>query len=167
MPFTGVIMLFINLIIYFTVRKLVPRVGVILIAGIITALLKLLYSGGNKIAPAVAIFIEALIIEVLLYCLPQNKATAMVTGALVLPFTLFYPFLSYLFIGGSAGMLGKFLNELRPFMIGTEPYQIMIILIIVYSMAGALAGLTAWSIAVNTVNYYKIHIKKTRTMEVP
>jgi hypothetical protein len=159
-------MLFIILIIYFIARKLVPRAGTILIIGLITALLKLFYAGGNKIAPAVAIFLEALIIEIILDCLPLNRISAILTGAFVQPFTLFYPFLSYIFIGGSAGMLEKLLDDRGGFLKGLDPHQIILSLILIYIVAGAIEGMVAWSIASNSVNYYELHIKKNRTMEV-
>jgi hypothetical protein len=162
MPFTGSIMVLLNLIVYFVARRLVPRAGTILIIGFTTALLKLLYSGGNKLSPAVAIFIEALMIEIILDLVPLNRFSAILTGCLVQPFTLFYPFISYMFIGGSPGMIEKLIRDRGALLNNMNAPQVFLLFLLFYIFMGAMEGFIAWTLCARGIDFYRAHVKRNR-----
>jgi hypothetical protein len=151
-PFTGSLMLFFNLVVYLTLKKLIPRPGTVIITGFLTAMLTLLYAGGNKLSPSIAIFAEALIIELILDFIPLNKLSAALTGALTQPFTLFYPFFSYILLGGSAGLIEKLVAMQWNIFHGLRGPLLVLCLVSFYILIGALEGLAAWKVSAWCLN---------------
>jgi hypothetical protein len=154
-PWAGSIMLLLNLTIYLLGRKLIPRAGTVIAIGFITALLKFLYAGGSKVAPAAAILCESAIIEIILALFPLNAVTALISGGLAHTFTLIFPFLSYALIGGGNAiemLMSLTLKGKSLFPQGGV--AVVCLLFILYFLVGCLLGLCAWQIATLGVLHY-------------
>lgn len=63
------------------VNKLEPRFGSITVIGLFTAILKLISVGGVKFVPALAIFIEALIFDLIIHLFPESYKKSKIIAA--------------------------------------------------------------------------------------
>lgn len=154
-PQAGSIMVAINMTIYFIARRLIPRVGIVMTMGFITALLKFFYGGGGKIQSSVAIFLEALLLEIILYIFPLNKLVAIVSGSILHTFTLLYSVISLVVFGGNQALL-----NLKQFLYkGIFPFGgvlvMFVFLFLLFVITGCLWGLAAWHISTFGVYYYQ------------
>jgi hypothetical protein len=162
-PVTGSIMSFFNITIYLVGRKLVPRTGVVLAMGFITSMMKLLYSGGGKLIPVAAIFLEALIIELILDFFPFKKITACLSGIVVNLFILIYPIIAYSVIGGTFafGNLERLLGSARS-LIPLEGG--VFIFLAIYVIAGFLTGAVSWHVASLSIRYYELYLGERKLL---
>lgn len=103
-PFSGSILIVFNLAVYMLVRALVPKYGVIVSTGFITAFIKLVYgSEVLKLGPAMAIFMESALVEALFVFLRNSVFSGALAGGATNVFVLFYPLFSVLVLGGNRG----------------------------------------------------------------
>ncbi len=83
-PMAGSLMGLIGLVCLITLRRLQPRPGVCLLAGMVAVFLKIFASGGLFLAPLVAIATQALLVELAMLGLGGGSFSAVVGGALTL-----------------------------------------------------------------------------------
>lgn len=108
---TGTVLPTIAMIIYFTAFSITKKKGTVITIGFITAFIKLLYGWEmSKLSPVLCIFGESLITEIILWFLPLNAITGIVTGASLKIFNLVFPLTLFLILGGKTA--GKNLTKL-------------------------------------------------------
>ncbi len=146
-PGKSVVLVTINMMIYFTAYSSVQKKGAIVLTGFITAFIKIAYGwGGSKLAPAAAIFLEAAIIEACFSVMPLKNWSSAISGALVKLFSFFFPILSYLVFGIEKGFANitatiSAINANLPFL----SFPIIIASFIIWNIIlGALLGLLAY-----------------------
>lgn len=104
LPGKGIVLVSINLIIYFLVSMTIKKRGTVLTVGFITSFIKLVYGWeAVKIGPSAAILTEAAIVEGILYISAIKPWTAVLCGSAAKIFTLFFPFISYMVLGMDRG----------------------------------------------------------------
>lgn len=147
-PFTGTILLLFNLTLYFLVRKLIPRAGVIVMTGFITSLLKLMYAGGDKLMPAIAIFAEAAIVESVFMMIKPGRTACLFSGAAANAFTIVYPLLSYMIFGGagSLSVIERLVSGIR-LCLHCNASCVISLLLLIHILTGLAIGIAAWGIA--------------------
>lgn len=153
-PLTGTFMLLFNLTLYFLARKLIPRTGVIVIIGLITAVLKMMYAGADKLMPAAAILSEAVIVDIIFALIRQGRMSALFSGAAANSFTLIFPFISYMIFGGarSLAVIESLETRIQLCLHCQAPFVISLLLLF-YIFTGVIIGLTAWNIASLSYEY--------------
>ena len=99
------------MIIYFTAFSITKKRGTVITIGFITAFIKLIYGWEmSKLSPVISILGESILTEIILYFLPLNAITGIITGASLKTFNLVYPFISLWILGGKTA--GKNLAKL-------------------------------------------------------
>jgi len=109
----GTIMTAIGMVVALIGRLFVPKVGSVLMIGVVTAVLKALSIGGVKLSPMIAIVIECSLAEVgLLLSRKPNRWGFALAGSLAVLWTFFHKFFaSYVFLG--RGIYEVYLGMLR------------------------------------------------------
>ncbi len=147
-PFSGVILASIALLILLIARLFVPKRGSTLFVGVVALLLKLFSLGGVIIGPMVAILAEALLAEMTLSGLGVSQASFMLAAALGLVWSLAQPFITGPLLYGRAlvdvwvGVIHKSAQAL-----GLSPESVGLaagLIILIYLAAGAFTGWLAW-----------------------
>ncbi len=93
-PMGGAILTALAVIIFTTGRYFVPRTGSVLMMGAVAAILKI-FSVGTVIAgPFMAIVLEAVFGEILLSLLGQHLFSYVLTGVILLLYSMVHPFIS-------------------------------------------------------------------------
>jgi hypothetical protein len=101
-PFTGAILTTLGVLLALTGRTLVPRRGTVLMIGAVTALLKLLSVGSVVLSPLLAILIESVLAEAVLWPFARPGGAAFVAaGAVACLWTVAHPFLTQGILGGT------------------------------------------------------------------
>ncbi|MBC7224375.1 MAG: hypothetical protein H5T59_08920 [Anaerolineae bacterium] len=150
-PFVGVVMASLGLLLALVGRLFVPRRGAVWMMGVVTALLKMLSLGGVVLNPMLGILAEATLAELALDALgrPSRLAFAVAGGAGVL-WVFFHPFVTQGLLAGR-GLLtvygwaiasGARLLGFPPEAVGA----IVAALLGLHLGAGAAAGLLAWQV---------------------
>lgn len=147
-PLVGSVMVGLNVALYLLGRKYVPRFGSILIMGSITAFLKFLYSGGLIWAPVLAIFLEAGLVEVVVSLLRLNLVSTLTSSVLANVFTLIYPALGYVLVGGpQTWRIGEGLMERGRLLFPHGEGAFLIIgAFMIHVIIGGFWGIFAWKI---------------------
>lgn len=150
-PFTGVIMGGLGLVLALLGRPFVPRRGSVMMIGVVTALLKMLSLGGVILNPMIGILAESALAELALspWRRPARGAFA-VAGAVAVVWVFFHPFFTQGVLAGQgivtvygwalesgARLLGLPLEAVG---------AIVACLLALHAGAGALAGLVAWEV---------------------
>jgi hypothetical protein len=148
---TGVVLGGIGVAVALTGRHFVPKRGSVLLIGVVTALLKLLGPGENKIGPMVAILIEGALMEaaLLLARMPQ-RWTFVVGGALAVAWNLPHKFLMMRLLYGK-GVVEVYTKMVQDGSraLGLDPslaLLILAILLLIRLAIGALGGWGAWEL---------------------
>lgn len=93
-PMGGAILTALAVIIFSTGRYFVPQKGSVLMMGAVAAILKVFSIGTVIAGPFMAIILEALFGEILLSILGINRFSYMLTGMLLLLYSMVHPFIS-------------------------------------------------------------------------
>jgi hypothetical protein len=148
---TGVVMGGIGVAVALTGRHFVPNRGSVFLIGAVTALIKLLSPGGNKIGPVVAILVEGLLMEAILWIARVPRRWAFVVGgALAVGWNLPHKFIMMrlMFGQGFFEVYTKMVQEGSQ-MLGLDPsaaLMILVILLLIRLIAGAIGGWGAWGL---------------------
>ncbi len=148
---TGVVLGGIGAAVALTGRHFVPRRGSVLWIGVVTALLKLLGPGENKIGPVVAILMESVLMEAaLLLARTPRRWTFILGGALAVAWNLPHKFLMMrlLYGKGVVEVYNRMVQE------GSQSLRldpslallILAILLVIRLTIGALGGWGAWGL---------------------
>jgi len=145
-PFKGNILIGLNCIVYMFGRKAVPQKGVILLTGIISAFLKFLF--GWNISAAIAILIEAVLMEIAVNSIGFN-ITGVVTGTVMANiWAFFHKVITFSIMGGgdfvvnlslTAKKILDFINLSEAFL-----YAPIIIIVVIYTIFGIFFGCLGW-----------------------
>lgn len=152
-PNAGVFMIMVNLSLYLLAKGIVPKKGIVIIIGFITAFIKLVYGGElSRLGPAFAILMEAGIIEVILCFLPVKLYTALICGGFTNVFVLFYPLISYTLFGGGTGIanLNRVFSAMPSYLVKLG----LPIAIVVYFFLGVAIGSISWNISQRLLSLY-------------
>ena len=151
LPFTGVTLTAIAVFLMVTERALVPRRGSTILMGIVVALLKMFSIGGVVLPPMIAIFMEALAVELTTTAGGVNRLSAAIGGILAEMWTLVQAFVAPLLFG--VGMLSMYRmvvssgSQLLGFALA-DAIAILVVLIVLHGVVGAVAGLVGWRFSV-------------------
>ncbi len=147
----GLIMAGLGSILLLVGRCFVPRVGAVLMMGIITAVLKTFSLGGIVIGPIVAILAESLLIEVALFLVRQPARWHFaLAGSLAVSWNFFHKFIMMrlLFGKGIEAVYVKMIQDGSRVLHLDVRYSLLILLILflVRVAVGALCGWLAWDL---------------------
>jgi hypothetical protein len=150
--FKGVILGAIGAAIVLTGRHFVPRRGAIVFMGLVTALLKLLSPGGNVVGPLVAIVVESVLMEAVLWhsATPRRWAFAL-GGALAVGWAFPHKFIMMgLLYGVSAAEVYVRMVQDGSETLGLDPslaLLILALLLMIRLIVGGFAGWGAWELS--------------------
>lgn len=147
-PFYGAILTAIGLLLALCGRSLIPRRGAVLMIGLITACLKLLDLGGIILSPLLAIVVESVLAEAVLwpFSRPGRVAFAL-AGAVATLWTVIHPFITQGLLAGS-GLVTVYQRLLEgtartlPF-VANAVWLLLAGAILVPVLLGVVAGLAA------------------------
>jgi len=89
-PFTGSLLVGVNLVFYLIAKRQAPFKGSIILLGLVFALLRLTLFPGFALMPAVAIFLEAVLLEGVFILLGTGVKGSVLGGILVSYFVIFF-----------------------------------------------------------------------------
>lgn len=148
---TGVVLGGIGAAVALTGRHFVPKRGSVALIGVVTALLRLLGPGENKIGPVVAILIEGVLMEAsLLLARIPRRWPFILGGALAVAWNLPHKFLMMrlLYGRGAVEVYTKMVQDGSQ-ALGLDPSLALLILAILLAIrlaVGALGGWGAWEL---------------------
>ncbi|MEQ8190375.1 MAG: hypothetical protein ABRQ39_20580 [Candidatus Eremiobacterota bacterium] len=161
--FTGNVMVGMNICIYMCARKSIDRKGIILIIGFITAFIKLLL--GYNINAALFIFLEALIIEGIIFIMGFNLTGNIIASISVNLLIVLYKFGLLWVMGGSKAFtaLIEFTRKFANYMhINNELIMLpFILLLVIYSLWGIAFGLAGWRLINSKIFFNGSALNKT------
>ncbi len=146
LPFAGTILAFAGTILLIGFYQLWPQKGLIIRAGFITAIMKSVSPSAIILGPMTGIITEAALIEVVIILLGNNFPSAATAGILSLSSALFHKIVSVIILYGF-DVIKVYVNvinfALKQFKIQeAEPTEMLFALLIVYVVAGIVAGVT-------------------------
>jgi ABC-type thiamin/hydroxymethylpyrimidine transport system permease subunit len=153
-PFNGVILAGIGLLIALIGRVFIPKRGATFFIGVIATILKLFSIGSVVVGPMIGILAEALLAELILTLSKRPSRPAfMLAGSLGVLWTLLHPFFTGLLLFGrsivevwlatiqeGSRLLGLKVGS------GALILAILLILIVIRVIVGGLAGWLAWDV---------------------
>lgn len=147
-PFRGAVLTALGLVLALCGRSIVPRRGVVLMIGLVTAILRLLSVGGVLLSSLLAIAVESLLAELLLWPFPRpGRAAFALAGAVATLWTVVHPFLTQGLLAGRDllivyGWLMQAPAQIVPFWAGLV-WLLVALAVAVPLLLGAAAGLLA------------------------
>ncbi len=150
-PFKGVILGSIGLLVLVIGRLYIPKRGATLAMGIVTAVLKLFSLGQFVYNPMIAIFMEAFLAELVLSLAGKpSRKSFLVAGALAISWSFFHPFLTWGILAGQglATLWTETIDEgARALGLSQDAvFLIVAILLGIHIVAGLLAGWLGWQV---------------------
>jgi len=148
LPFSGAALTAIAVFLMVTCRSLVRKAGSILLMGIVVALLKVLSIGGIVLSPMIAIFMEALLMELAMTLGGTSQATSLIGGMLADMWAFVHPFVVQPLLFGTPMLIiyNKTISGGSK-MLGIDPANIIVIilaLVVAHAVLGAIAGVAGW-----------------------
>lgn len=152
LPFFGVILTLCGFIILVISKKFVPQPGTIILVACTTAFLKLIYLGALSLLPALAIFSEGILLELILWRTENPGQIRLIfAGILIFGWTFFYPFFALGILSG--WKFSKIIQliigwgALLPGISGTSAKFILLIILGLHLIAGFIAGVVSHKIS--------------------
>lgn len=151
LPFRGTLLTIVAVVLISISRSFVNYKGSILAISSVAASLKLITIPGFNITPFLAIMIEGIIGELVFSILSYNLISSLITGALILLYTLIHSFVMQgVFFGFGIynvyldliNSIGKSINYK-----GEISYLIVPIIVLMYILFGLFAGWFGWATA--------------------
>jgi len=148
LPFTGIPLTAIAVFLMVTGRALVPKRGSTILMGIVVALLKIFSIGGVVLPPMIAIFMEALAVELTMTTAGVNQLTGAIGGMLAEMWSFVHPFVVPPLLFG-ADMLDMYdmVVSSGSKLLGIDlanAIVIILVLIVLHGVVGVVAGLVGW-----------------------
>lgn len=149
-PFAGSILAFFGTVLLIGFYQLWPHRGLIIRAGLITALMKSVSPSAIILGPMTGIFFEALLIETFILLLGNNLVSYAVSGVFSLSSALFHKIFSIIIVYGFSivtiyvNIINFGLKQLG--IDEASDSQILTYLLMVYFIAGSIAGLLGYVI---------------------
>jgi len=148
-PFSGVVLTAIAVFLMITCRSLVPKIGSILVMGIVVALLRILSIGGVILSPTIAIIMQALLLELTMILSRRVTALSSSIGGMLAEFwTFFHPFIVQPLLFGLP-MLTIYQKTIisGSQILGINPANVLVILavlLIIHGIVGIVTGIVGW-----------------------
>ena len=151
-PFSGVVLAAVGLLIALVARIFVPKKGSTFFVGMVAMLLKLFSLGGVILGPMIGIITEALVAEIVLTLSGKpRRFSFMLTGALGVTWVLVHPFLTGpLFFGRSVFVIWLDLLDTGNRLFSLKTYAVLWIvmaLLAIHLFIGCVVGWLGWDIA--------------------
>lgn len=151
MPLRGVLMGILGLLCLVCLRRLQPRPGVCLLAGLVAAFLKIFTLGGLYPGPLVGIMVEAVAVELAMTLTGGRALGAVLGGAVTLGTNPVQKLAMTWLVAGTEAMRSIVdIGEKTLASIGLQglgPVAIVTLLVATQAVVGALGGLWAWRMA--------------------
>jgi uncharacterized integral membrane protein len=144
LPFAGTILAVAGTILLIGFYQIWPHKGLIIRAGLITALMKSVSPSALILGPMTGIFAEALLVELVIRLLGSNLVSYLVAGIFSVASALFHKIISLLIVYGFdlvkvyVNLINFGLKQLR--VKEAQPLEIFLVLLAVYVMAGMAAA---------------------------
>jgi len=149
-PFRGAIMSLVAVLILISARSVLKYKGSLILLGVVTATFRLFLGVGFNITPFIAIFMEALIAEIIINRIGFNRWTSVLSGILIMVYSLSHGLIMQaLFLGADIykvyyEMILKVTNMI------SLPENVVLAIIFsipfLYIFMGAIAGSFGWSV---------------------
>ncbi|MBN2639750.1 MAG: hypothetical protein JXR65_11770 [Bacteroidales bacterium] len=155
-PFAGSILAFFGTVLLIGFYQLWPHRGLIIRAGFITALMKSVSPSAIILGPMTGIFMEALLIELFILMLGNNLVSYAVSGVFSLSSALLHKIISIIIVYGFnivtiyVNIINFGLKQLG--IDAASDIQILAALLVVYFVAGSVAGLLGFLIGKKALN---------------
>lgn len=147
-PLSGAVLAAIGVFLMVTCRSLVPKVGSILLMGLVVALLKVLSIGGIVLSPMIAIFMEALLVELAMTVGGTTLLASSIGGMLADMYSIVHPFIFQpLLFGTSMLVIYQKTISATSKIFGIDPANIILIflaLAISQGILGVIGGVAGW-----------------------
>jgi len=147
-PLSGVFLTAVAVFLMVTCKSLVPKIGSVLILGVVVALLRVLSIGSVLVSPMIAILAEAVLVELSMIIMGANLPAAMVGGLLAEVWTFIHPFVVQpLLFGLPMVMIYERTITAGSRALGIDPgniYVILAVLILLHAALGVIAGAAGW-----------------------
>ncbi|MBN1966261.1 MAG: ECF transporter S component [Anaerolineae bacterium] len=150
-PFKGALLGGFGLLVVLIGRLFVPRRGATLSMGIVTAILKMFSLGEFVFNPMLAIFMEALLAELVLSGFGQpSRRSFMLAGAAGTGWNFLHPLVTWGILGGQ-GIVTLWTDTINngAYLLGISPdaaWLVAALLIVIYAGSGLIGGWLAWGI---------------------
>ncbi|MDP2722982.1 MAG: hypothetical protein Q8O72_09510 [Bacteroidales bacterium] len=143
-PFAGSFLAVAGTILLIGFYQIWPQRGLIIRAGLITALMKSVSPSALILGPMTGIFMEAALVELVIVLLGANLPSYLLAGIMSVSSALFHKIISLIIVYGF-DLLKVYINminfALKQFRIKeAEPLEIFTALLIVYAIVGVMAG---------------------------
>ena len=151
MPLRGMLMGILGLLCLVCLRRLQPRPGVCLLAGLVAAFLKIFTLGGLYPGPLVGIMVEAVAVELAMTLTGGRAFGAVLGGAVTLGTNPVQKLAMTWLVAGTEAMRSVVdIGEKTVASVGLQglgPVAIVTALVTTQAVVGALGGLWAWRVA--------------------
>ncbi|MCX6223279.1 MAG: DUF2478 domain-containing protein [Bacteroidia bacterium] len=153
LPLAGSVLSFFAVVLMVSFLKLWPQKGIIWRAGLICALMKSISPSAVILGPMTGIMMEALLMELGLLVFGLNLAGMIFGGMLAVLSALFHKAVNLLILFGTD--FATLLNRLVQYAAkqlkieSVNGIDVLIILLVIYMVAGALAAITGWRVSEN------------------
>ena len=151
LPFRGTILTIVAVVLISVSRSFITYKGSVIAISSVAASLKLITIPGFNITPFIAIIVEGIIGELVFTVLSYNFISSLITGSLILIYTLIHSFVMQgVFFGFNIynvyidiiNSIGKSINYK-----GEISYLIIPLIVFIYIFLGSLAGWFGWATA--------------------
>lgn len=151
MPLRGMLMGILGLLCLICLRRLQPRPGVCLLAGLVAVFLKIFTLGGLYPGPLIGIMVEALVVELAMTLSGGRALGAVLGGAVTLGTNPVQKLAMTWLVAGTEAMRSVVDIGEKTFasvgLQGLGPVTIVTAIVAAQAVVGALGGLWAWRIA--------------------
>ena len=157
LPFAGSMLAFAGTVLLIGFYQVWPMKGLIIRAGLITAIMKSVSPSAIILGPMMGIMLEAILLELMIMLFGNNMFGLIVAGISSVSSALFYKLFSLLIFFGF-DLIKIYVNivnfALKQFGIReAEPLEILLALVFVYAVFGILAALTGRYIGKKAISY--------------
>ena len=147
-PLSGAVLAAIGVFLMVICRSFVPKVGSILMMGVVVALLKVLSIGGIVLSPMIAIFMEALLVESAMTLGGPSVVASSIGGMLADMYSIVHPFIFQpLLFGTSMLVIYQKTISAASKIFGIDPASVILIflaLAVSQGVLGMIGGVAGW-----------------------
>jgi hypothetical protein len=147
-PLSGAVLAAIGVFLMVTCRSLVPKMGSILLMGVVVALLKVLSIGGVVLSPMIAIFVETVLVELAMTVGGTTLLASSIGGMLADAYSIVHPFIFQpLLFGASMVVIYQKTISAASKIFGIDPANVILIILalaISQGVLGVIGGVAGW-----------------------
>ena len=150
-PFTGLVMASVSILIAVTGSSFIQRKGSIIIMGLIASFMKLFSIGGIIMTPVLAIMIEAVILEIIILIGRRTLISMCIAGGITVTYTILHRVVGGIFFYSLdvIQILDKMITSASKTLNLdlTLAWMIMAAIILIHFLTGAASGAVSWWLA--------------------